>query len=91
MVRPTTLDFPELARMVSRWRSLTGYQHYFYTQNEEIDFIQEHYPRIIVECYQKIAMRLHRREFFILLVLYKIGGIYAGGKLLCCCIAGSFK
>jgi mannosyltransferase OCH1-like enzyme len=80
MLRPTTLEFPELARMVSRWRSITGYQHYFYTQNEEIEFIQKHYPHIILECYQKITKRLHKREFFILLVLYKIGGIYVGGE-----------
>lgn len=71
------MEFPELARMQNTWRSVTGYEYHFYTPKQEIIFIKEHYPTIVMKTYDAIVGSQRRRDLFKLLVLYKLGGIFA--------------
>jgi hypothetical protein len=97
---PRTLEYPEFARLQTRWRSVGSYEYHFYTAEQEKLFIQEHYPVVVSTAYDKIVESSHRRDFFKLLVLYKVGGVYANGKyvevvhsllLLCVCVPLSLQ
>jgi hypothetical protein len=77
LVYPTILNFPDLSRIQSGWRSLTGYEYQFYTFQRQREFLEEHYPQAIVKAYDKISNAHRMRDFFKLLVLYRMGGVVA--------------
>jgi Glycosyltransferase sugar-binding region containing DXD motif len=73
-----TLEYPELARLQSTWRSLTGYEYYFYTAKDQVAFLKEAYDPVVLQMYQSVATHREEQEhLFALLVLYRYGGIYA--------------
>jgi hypothetical protein len=72
-----TYEYPELARLQNTWRSCSGYEYYFYTPKEQLRFVREFYHPTIVAIYEAIATTQEQLSFFQLLVLYKLGGIYA--------------
>lgn len=76
---PRTLEYPELARLQTTWRTIGTYEYHFYTEKQQKLFIQEHYPVIVTTAYEKIPDSAHRRDFFKLLVLFKEGGVFANG------------
>ena len=75
--RITTLEYPELARIRNTYRSMTGYEYYFYDDALQIQFLQDHYPPGVVQMYESITSADQRYSMFSLLVLYKMGGVYA--------------
>ena len=76
---PRTLDLPELARIQATWRSVAGYEYHFYTPDRVTKFVQENYPPSVVQAFNLISNRGKRTAFFKMLVLFKVGGIFASG------------
>jgi hypothetical protein len=77
---PSSSEYPELSRLMARWRNSEGYEYNFYTGYHEQDvFVNEHYPPIVGKALNAIPTRLSRLAFFRLLVLYKMGGVFADG------------
>jgi mannosyltransferase OCH1-like enzyme len=73
----TTLEYPELARIQNTWRSVVGYEYHFYTLPLQLRFVRDHYPVTILQIYESITDMEQRYSLFQLLVLYKVGGVYA--------------
>jgi mannosyltransferase OCH1-like enzyme len=52
------------------------YNHKIYTDNEIDSFVNEHFPGIIANCYNKLNIIVAKVDFWRYLILYKYGGIY---------------
>jgi len=76
---PSTLEFPELARIQTTWRSVKGYEYHYYTLDQASDFVKENYPKIIFQAFERIPSELKRFDFFKMLVLFKVGGVFSNG------------
>lgn len=77
---PNSFDYPELSRLMARWRNSDGYDYFFYNGYHEQDvFVNENFPPIVGKALNSVTSRLSRLAFFRLLVLYKVGGVFADG------------
>ena len=77
---PPTMLFPELARIQESWRSVSGYEYHFYDGDRRQSFVDENYPSLVAQVYDRIGSERHQSEFFKLLVLFKVGGVYADSR-----------
>jgi mannosyltransferase OCH1-like enzyme len=55
-----------------------GWEYRFYDDEDIADFIQEHYPPLVWEAYERIDPRYGaaRADLFRYLLIYKVGGVY---------------
>lgn len=73
-----TKDFsPEVQGIIDRMKQMNPhYQYNIYTDEEMDNFVKEHYPGQIYDCYCKINMIVAKADFWRYLALYKYGGVY---------------
>jgi mannosyltransferase OCH1-like enzyme len=70
---------PRLRENVERLRAMNpGWEYRFYDDDGIADFIQEHYPPLVWEAYERIDPRYGaaRADLFRYLLIYKVGGVY---------------
>lgn len=53
-----------------------GYKHKFYTDNDQLKYIEKYFPEFVVTQYKKIQNGSCRSDFFRYCVLYIEGGVY---------------
>ena len=52
------------------------YNHTIYTDEDMDNFVKEHYPGTIYDCFSKLNIIVAKVDFWRYLVLYKYGGVY---------------
>ena len=68
---------PELVETIDRMRALNpGHRYLFFTDDDILAFIREHYEADILRQYRRLAVGSARADFFRYLVLYRLGGAY---------------
>lgn len=73
-----TKDLPaEILNIINRMKELNpDYSHFIYTDEEMDEFVKQHYPGLIYECYSKLNLIVAKADFWRYLVLHKYGGVY---------------
>jgi mannosyltransferase OCH1-like enzyme len=73
-----TAIFPKdvKARFSEIRKNYANYEYRFFLDEDMDDFVMEHYPGEVWECYNKLDIRVARADFWRYLVLYKWGGVY---------------
>ena len=73
----TTNLHPVIQKRIDRMKQLNpDYNHKIYTDKEIDDFVNEHFPGQIAECYNRLNIIVAKVDFWRYLVLYKYGGVY---------------
>lgn len=68
---------PYVQSQIDRMKQLNpGYRHVIYTDAEMDEFVDEHFPGEIAECYHRLNIIVAKVDLWRYLVLYTYGGIY---------------
>ena len=73
-----TLDVhPVIKNKIEHYKKLNpDFIYNLYTDEDMDNFVNEHYPGEIAECYNKLNIIVAKVDFWRYLVLYKYGGVY---------------
>jgi mannosyltransferase OCH1-like enzyme len=68
---------PLLEQKINFFRNLNPeYTYHLYDDDEMDQFVNEHYPGEIADCYNKLNIIVAKVDFWRYLILYKYGGVY---------------
>ena len=68
---------PLVSIMINKYKLMNpDYTHYLYDENDMDNFVNENFNKEIIECYNKLNIRIARSDFWRYLVLFKYGGVY---------------
>lgn len=73
---------PKLWNAMKTWKR-NGYSYHFYNDQNCFDFMKEHFPGEVIDCYCKLPMAVMKADLWRYCVIYKYGGIYADVDTVC--------
>jgi mannosyltransferase OCH1-like enzyme len=69
---------------IESWKNKNGeYEHFFYTDDDCINFIQEHFDKNVLYAYLNLIPGAFKADLFRCCVLYIKGGVYVDSDMIC--------
>jgi mannosyltransferase OCH1-like enzyme len=73
----TTDLHPEIREVINKiQRLIPEYNYHLYLDQDMDKFVNEHFPREIADCYNRLNIIVAKVDFWRYLILYKYGGVY---------------
>ena len=74
--------YPKKTLFQSSWKQ-KNWEYRFYTDNDAVEFIRNHFPPQVLEAYQTLQPSAFKADLFRYCVLFVNGGVYADFDVLC--------
>lgn len=69
---------------VNSWKNYNvNYEHYFYTEEDRIEFIEKYFSETVLDTYLRLIPGAFRADLWRCCVLYEKGGIYVDADMIC--------
>jgi len=69
---------------INSWKnSNINYEHYFYTEEDRIEFIEKYFDSTVLDTYLRIIPGAFKADLWRCCVLYEKGGVYVDADMIC--------
>lgn len=80
-----TLEVPDgMYKSIDSWKnSNIEYEHYFFTEEDRISFIEKYFDDVVLDTYLRIIPGAFKADLWRCCILYEKGGIYVDADMIC--------
>ncbi len=80
-----TYEVPDgMFKSINSWLDLNPeYEHYFFDEEDRINFIENHFDSRVLNCYLNLIPGAFRADLWRCCVLYEMGGVYVDADMIC--------